>query len=537
MAFLVQDLLRLPSMKKARVVAGSRGIDTEISNIMVMEAPDIAKWLQPGQMLLSSLYSMQESSAADMTKLVQQTKQLHGAGLIIKTNRFVETIPPALITACEHWVLPLIQIPGEVLYNDIQIETMQALFNEQVARLDYHRKLHMQFTEYALKQPSFEEVLRTLADIVDNPVLLMDHQKNVVCSTDIRMEQLKFLHPIPAAVKEMTFSYQKSFVLLEEPNRTATQISVEIPNIGNDSYYIVIADLYSDIRRMDYIALENAASFLQMRLIQVFAVNQVQQNYLNDLFDDLLNGKFATPEQIQETVQTLGLSLSIQYRVAVVRLYFEQMEDDNKTQYQKTMKQFVDRFRRDWKQSFYRIRADRIIFLLPAEELPHHSYKDRVRNSIEKALKSLPLTIDRYHAAIGDACMINQICDFGEQPLRMIQFSQNAGESFVLDNTDLGLYQFFTDIADSGKLLDLIPLPLQQLYQQQPVLSDTLCVYLDNRQQLKISANQLYIHPKTMRYRIDRIKELTLIDFDDADEVLKYNIGFRALRLVGKEIH
>lgn len=137
---------------------------------------------------------------------------------------------------------------------------MQALFNEKVALLDYHHKLHMQFTEYSLKQPSYEQVIGTLARIVDNPIALMDHQKNIVCSTDERMKQLQFLHNVPLIHKEMTFAYKKQRVLLE-PNRTATQIVVEIPNIGNDTYDIAVADLRHEIRRLDYMPWKTPSAF------------------------------------------------------------------------------------------------------------------------------------------------------------------------------------------------------------------------------------------------------------------------------------
>lgn len=107
-------------MKKAQLVTGTDGIHREISNIMVMEAPDVSAWLQPGHMLLSSLYPMQESNEIDLANLARQIKQLHGAGLIVKTHRFVKEIPHALISACNQCGLPLVQIPGDVLYNDIQ---------------------------------------------------------------------------------------------------------------------------------------------------------------------------------------------------------------------------------------------------------------------------------------------------------------------------------------------------------------------------------------------------------------------------------
>lgn len=537
MAFSVRDLLRLPSMKKARLLAGEQNIDCEISSIMVMEAPDVTGWLQPGHMLLSSLFSMQDSPDEELENLVIQVQTLKGVGIIVKTERFVKEIPSILVRACRKWTLPLIQIPPDVLYNDIQIEVMQALFNEKAALLDYHHKLHMQFTEYALKQPSFDEVMQTLGEMLGNPVAFLDHQMNLLCTTDERLQKLKILHPLPSSGSEMVFSYKKHAALLDEENIAACQITVEIPNIGDDIHYIIAADLNRKFQRPDYIALENAACFLQMRLIQIFAVGHVKQAYLNDLFDDLLNGKFVMDEQMRDAVCTLGFSIYVQYRIVSVCLIFENDDAQDSAKRKKEQQLFAESFRLGWGRSFYRIRAGQIIFVLPSKGESSLAFKERVSKSIHSALGFLREKNIRYHAGIGDACKITQISEFREQPLRLIQFAEaKFKESLILDSSDLGLFHFFTDIADSGKLLELVPAPLQKLHKERPVLSETLKVYLDNQLQLKVSADQLYVHPKTMRYRLNQICEITLIDFDNAEEILKYNIGFRALRLVGDEL-
>lgn len=537
MAFNVHDLLQLPSMQTALLLVGEQMLDNEISNITVMEAPDLAGWLRPGNLLLSSLFSMQESSDTELDQFVQQIKELQGSGLVIKTERFVKDVPPALINSCKRWEVPLIQIHKEVLYSDIQIEVMQALFDEKVALLDCHHKLHIRFTQYALKQPSLDEVMHALADLVGNPVGLLNHKQEQLFITDERLEHCRIIGSLPTHGDQMSFSHKKYRVQLEGSDIKGMQVNVKIPSIGGETHHIIVVDLDRELNKLDYVALENAASFLQMRFIQVFAVAQVKQNYLNDLFDDLLNDKFTAIEHMLEAVEALGLSLTEQYRLLVIRLQIQKGEPSTKTQHKRFQQMFVDSFRLDWANSFYRIRADRIIFLLPAHTISQSSFKERVGKSMQRTQAEFPKTPFLYQVGIGDSCEITQLGKLSGQPLRIVQFASALHQdSFVLDSDDLGLYRFFADIADKDRLLDLVPHPLRELYKKSPELTETLRVFLDNRQQLKLSADLLYIHPKTMRYRIDRIVELTKIDCENPEEVLSYNIGFRVLRLIGNEL-
>jgi len=49
---------------EARVVAGEGGLDNVIRSVNVMEVPDIADWVHPGEFLVSPLYPLRDDKAA-----------------------------------------------------------------------------------------------------------------------------------------------------------------------------------------------------------------------------------------------------------------------------------------------------------------------------------------------------------------------------------------------------------------------------------------------------------------------------------------
>lgn len=54
----VQDILQLDCMRQTKVVAGHQGLTRIVSNVNVMEVPDIGNWVSSGDLLLTTAYSM-----------------------------------------------------------------------------------------------------------------------------------------------------------------------------------------------------------------------------------------------------------------------------------------------------------------------------------------------------------------------------------------------------------------------------------------------------------------------------------------------
>ena len=55
MSISLKNLLTLPSLSEAKLITGDINSQIEISNVMVLEAPDVKHWAKKGQLLLSSL--------------------------------------------------------------------------------------------------------------------------------------------------------------------------------------------------------------------------------------------------------------------------------------------------------------------------------------------------------------------------------------------------------------------------------------------------------------------------------------------------
>src|SRR3954471_2180787 len=165
--------LRLPPLLRARVVAGAAGLDRLVSQINVMEVPDILPWVKPGQLLLSTAYPLRDERAA-LDALVPGLAERGLAGFAIKPARYIETIPTVMIEAAERLAFPLIELPPEASFDEVINAVLGSILNAQAVRLERAAAIHDRFTRIVLSGGGLREIAQILADLTEYPAAILD---------------------------------------------------------------------------------------------------------------------------------------------------------------------------------------------------------------------------------------------------------------------------------------------------------------------------------------------------------------------------
>src|SRR6185503_17694070 len=91
--------------------------------------------------------------------------------------------------------------------------------------------------------------------------------------------------------------------------------------------------------------------------------------------------------------------------------------------------------------------------------------------------------------------------------------------------TTVLLDEIVSQVARQPRLVDP---RVRQLRVQEPMLADTLQAYLDGFGDIAAVAQQLHVHPNTVRYRVRRIEKLLSTSLDDPDDRLVLALGLLA---------
>ncbi|KRM40403.1 hypothetical protein FD47_GL002852 [Lentilactobacillus parafarraginis DSM 18390 = JCM 14109] len=99
----------------------------------------------------------------------------------------------------------------------------------------------------------------------------------------------------------------------------------------------------------------------------------------------------------------------------------------------------------------------------------------------------------------------------------------------------LGVDKLF--ISQSSRFLEkvLVNSQLKLLQTQQPVLFESLRAYFLTNQNITQAAKRLFIHPKSLAYRLHKVEQILDVNLNDADQSLYLNLTtkFLALRRAG----
>ena len=294
--------------------------------------------------------------------------------------------------------------------------------------------------------------------------------------------------------------------------------------------------------------LENATINLQDGFLSEFAQDEEKKTYQRDIIHNILNGLLSSKEMTEAAAQ-LGMKESDTYRVVdfhtitknVQRKYTkEQLHEVGVIEGElihllpdaliyRNMDQIVMIQQVDSEQTELEYQKE----MEEIEEVIQRSILYRKKDTdfqigIGKSVEGYQRLKESYHEASRAIKYIDII--------RLVTGDKNKS---VVHYSNLGFFQIFGEIDDVTELERYIPETLKKLYlyddKHKGELITTLQMYLRNNQSIKKTAGAMFVHYRTISYRLEKIKQISGINFDNANEVLAVSNGLIIYKML-KEI-
>lgn len=549
MEFCVRDVLELPSMKEAIVLSGKQNLHNVVKGSTIMEAPDITDWLKGGELILTSLYPIRDFNENEQKQFIEKLESKGVSALLIKIDRFVKGIPEAIIEAGKKLNFPIIQIQKEVLYVDIMYPVMEEILNIQVKKLQYYKEIHDQFTALSLADESPEKIIETLEKLIGNPVALFDRNFFCIATTLPTLSKFKIVEKSHYYNKSeaMKFPHYRQVVKYTEQNeQIGYQIVVPIETINRIKAYLLIGEINKPLGELDFIAVENAATSLSLEFVKQFAVAEVDKHFKNDLLEQLIAGKLPT-NILYQNANLIGWDIEGSFTVVLFKIR-KNNEDIGKKKLSRgianrkeetllleALHQYLPNAiigsKSGTKIVIWKVNSNDSDWLI--------NIKDKVKTILDRVKKQESEII--IQVGIGTVSEdINNISDSYKKAYDALEFGEILnGKESITSYSELGVFRMLGQFTNAEQLKSFIPPSLQKLlnYQQanKADLLTTLKVFLQCNQNATKASQLLFIHHKTAIYRIERIKEITGMDFEDAEEMLLVQIGLKITELLERE--
>ena len=90
MNFCVRDLVETKRIKGIKVLEGEQYLDNEIDGVTIIEAPDIVKFINGGEVLLTGLYAFKSCTLEYVEECIQELERKKISAVILKKGRNVD---------------------------------------------------------------------------------------------------------------------------------------------------------------------------------------------------------------------------------------------------------------------------------------------------------------------------------------------------------------------------------------------------------------------------------------------------------------
>ncbi|WP_255723618.1 PucR family transcriptional regulator [Sporosarcina sp. ACRSL] len=535
-------------MKNAEVLGGHHYIHNVIAGVTIMEGPDIAKWIKGGEVILTSLYSIRNFNEKELGDFIANLGEKRVSALVIKKQS--EEIVRPLIEAAEQNKLPIIQLPMEIPFVDIMYPIMGELFNRQVTKLQYFKEIHDRFTALALADKGLEKIIHTLEKLIGNPVALFDRNFSCIVSTNPELEKFEMVEKVhfydqPDGIK---FPHYRQIVKYPEmDNIKGHQMVVPIETLNHNKMYLMIGEFNKSLGELDLIAVENAATSLSLELVKQFAVAEVENKYKNDLIEELISGRIQSMDSVFEKANVIGWDFTGAFTTVLFKINRHPESSSNQKSGLSDRSQYLLReaIHHYLPNGIVSTKSNLFIVLWKVDKTGKNdtSWMKEIKKTSEAIQSLLAKQVKDIDVQVGIGNVVDQISEIPKS-YREAHDALDLGATLnglasITAFSELGIFRLLRHINDSSALLQFIPQSLKELldYQQanQSDLLETLQTFLDCNQNAAQTAKLLFVHYKTVVYRLERIKEITGMDFDDSEEMLSVRVGLKIYELIQRE--
>ena len=551
MAYTVRKLLESEQFPKMKLLCGEKGLDLEVKGIRIIEIEDMERYLTGGEILITSFQVYLSCNDREVEQHFEDLVKSDISGFIVKKRKEYDPTGRRLSLLekhCKKYEIPLVEIPGDLYYWGIIRYVIMQVFDKATARLKYFKITHDNFNAFILNNNgssnTASDIIKFLSIMIDNPVVLYYGNLNCMVSTNSDNSKLILSDEIQPYKPNIITKFQ----YMKQMKGSCVQYVVKFAILSEMEIYITITEENRNLTELDYMAIENAIINLQYGFLSEFAQDEVKKKYQRDIVHNILNGLLSSKE-MTEAASQLGMKESDTYRV----VDFHTIKKNVQRKYTKEQLQevgvIVGKLMYLLPDALIYRNMDQIVMIQQVDsdqtELEYQKEMEEIEEVIQQSILYRKKDTD-FQIGIGKSVegyqRLKESYHEASQAIKYIEIiRQVTGDKnkSVVHYSNLGFFQIFGKVDDMTELERYIPETLKKLYlyddEHKGELITTLQMYLRNNQSIKKTAGAMFVHYRTISYRLEKIKQISGINFDNANEVLAVSNGLIIYKML-KEI-
>lgn len=516
---ILAEVLALPRFSDLQLLSSHSNLTQPLESVEITETPDVADFIRKNVMILTTAMIYKDDQEK-LKPFIDSLKQAECTALGIKVGRFLDEISPEIVAYASAVDLPLIKIPSTQPLGGLLHEIVGYLRDSKTEQMSVAFDIQKRFSTLLMQDVDATRFIAEFAKILNAPIILLSPWQQVIAhsnyfygnqkSAEFFIEQLSKDH-------FQQLAQEKKIFRLQDERQENIQVA-GFPIRVNDyfPYYLLVLSPEQIPYPISEFAIDQAILVLTFMLFKNQKIAESFEHLKTDFLDRLLDTHQEALSKHQnwlELWKNYRLINSDYYQLAIV-YGVTKPENETHIRYQQAEGQLIFQW---LKEQLPEILPDVALFKLKNQNksiLIFQSKKNDhlmiLQNLAERLQQALPITI---RFALGNAYE-----NLEDLPNSYIEASSTLEASLHAQKPATvqlfhpkGLAGLFEKIGTE----DVEYFCQQQLkelaYPTEPTLQElrkTLKVFLDFNCEITKTANALYLHRNTIKYRMNQCEKL-----------------------------
>ncbi|HAP4822881.1 TPA: PucR family transcriptional regulator [Enterococcus faecalis] len=533
---ILAEVLALPRFSDLQLLSSHSNLTQPLESVEITETPDVADFIPKNVMILTTAMIYKDDQEK-LKPFIDSLKQAECTALGIKVGRFLDEISPEIVAYASAVDLPLIKIPSTQPLGGLLHEIVGYLRDSKTEQMSVAFDIQKRFSTLLMQDVDATRFIAEFAKILNAPIILLSPWQQVIAhsnyfygnqkSAEFFIEQLSKDHFQQLAQEKKIFRFQDE----RQENIQVAGFPIRV----NDyfPYYLLVLSPEQIPYPISEFAIDQAILVLTFMLFKNQKIAESFEHLKTDFLDRLLDTHQEALSKHQnwlELWKNYRLINSDYYQLAIV-YGVTKPENETHIRYQQAEGQLIFQW---LKEQLPEILPDVALFKLKNQNksiLIFQSKKNDhlmiLQNLAERLQQALPITI---RFALGNAYE-----NLEDLPNSYIEASSTLEASLHAQKPATvqlfhpkGLAGLFEKIGTE----DVEYFCQQQLkelaYPTEPTLQElrkTLKVFLDFNCEITKTANALYLHRNTIKYRMNQCEKLLDTSIQEPETILLLRVA------------
>ena len=533
MDLLVQDIIKLYPLSRARLLAGKSGLMRTVASANIQEVPNVERWLQRGEVLFTAGYAFRELE--DLGAFMERIERAGVSAVFVKPGQYLQAVPREMIDAAERLKLPLFSLPEDISYMNCIVPIFEQLTNRQLMLLRRTESIYAQLMQTIVRQEGLDGICETLHSVTGQEIVILSASGKQILAKcvgqygdeDLDEDQLEFIRYFfeqsagQRRLRELKPN-QCGNLILGERHALCVPIYAQTEKIA----YLLLSCTQWHIPDMDVIAFEHASSLIAIELLKERALVDKEQKVREKLLEDVFMKRYADEQMLYRRGFSLGIDLKKPYAVFTIdpdefeHFVRSEMRASTEAEVQ-TIKDGIQSIiyaeMTAWPHPTLLMNSSvRVYGLVTIRHTEDKAALQRVLGSIVRRLANFcpklrfQIGISQVKSAVQDAPSAQQEAALAASCAKLPQFEKEDGIVFF---ENLGAMRFLNELKDSSAMQSYYEEHMKALIdydrEHNTELVNTLECYFRCNRNLRVTAETLFIHKNSAIYRIRKIESLT----------------------------